>query len=75
MEYDCPMNAADEMESLHVKLQELKVEHRDLDTAVAQLLAAPPADDLMLRRMKKRKLQIKDQIARIEAQLEPDIPA
>lgn len=75
MEYDCAMNAADEMESLHVKLQELKVEHRDLDTAVAQLLAAPPADDLMLRRMKKRKLQIKDQIARIEAQLEPDIPA
>ena len=75
MEYHCAMSADENLEGLHIELQELKVEHRDLDTAIYQLLGSPPGDDLMLRRMKKRKLQIKDRIARIEAMLEPDISA
>lgn len=69
------MSAADDVESLLIQLQELRVEHRDLDTAIGQLLAASSGDDLMLRRMKKRRLQIKDRVVRIEAMLEPDIPA
>jgi len=59
-------------ELLHVRLQELRVEHRDLDEVIARLLETPPGDELMLRRLKKRKLQIKDRIAIIERMLEPD---
>lgn len=69
------MQATDEPEKLRARLQALIVEHRDLDEAIAQLLAAPPRDELLLRRMKKRKLQLKDRIALIEGMLEPDIPA
>ena len=65
----------DETETLRLKLQDLTVEHRDLDEAIAHLLATPPKDELILRRMKKRKLQLKDRIALIERMLEPDIPA
>ncbi|HNH36613.1 MAG TPA: YdcH family protein [Rhodocyclaceae bacterium] len=60
-------------ETLRVQLQELKVEHRDLDEAIARLdEAPPPIDELMLRRLKKRKLHLKDRIALIERLLEPD---
>lgn len=65
--------ANDEPETLRVQLQELRIEHRDLDEAIARLEAAPaPADELLLRRMKKRKLQLKDRIAVVERLLEPD---
>lgn len=64
--------ANDEPETLRTQLQELKVEHRDLDEAIERLEATPPHDDLLLRRMKKRKLQLKDRIAVIERLLEPD---
>lgn len=69
------MQATDEPEKLRARLEALIVEHRDLDEALAQLLAAPPRDELLLRRMKKRKLQLKDRIALIEGMLEPDVPA
>ena len=69
------MSETDNMDSYRIKLQELKVEHRDLDAAINHLLAAPPADELMLRRLKKRKLQLKDRITQLEGMLEPDIPA
>jgi hypothetical protein len=69
------MITIDEAESLRNRLQELKVEHRDLDAAIAQLLSVPPGDELLMRRLKKRKLQLKDKITFIEARLEPDIPA
>ncbi len=62
-------------EVLRARLQELRVEHRDLDEAIARLIGAPPADELMLRRLKKRKLHLKDRIALIERMLEPDVPA
>jgi hypothetical protein len=65
------MDTADSPEQLRARLQELAVEHRDLDDAIAQLLATPPKDDLLLRRLKKRKLHLKDRIALIERLLAP----
>ena len=61
--------------TLRAKLSELSVEHRDLDEAIDRLLAAPPKDQLLLRRLKKRKLLLKDRMARIERMLDPDVPA
>lgn len=57
------------------RLITLQLEHRDLDHAIRQLESAPPRDELQVRRMKKRKLVIKDQIVWLERQLEPDEPA
>jgi len=57
------------------QLMELKIEHRDLDVAIARLQADIQADELTVKRMKKRKLQLKDQIARLESDLIPDEPA
>lgn len=65
----------DNPEDLRAHLQELRVEHRDLDEAIARIDTEPPADELLLRRLKKRKLHLKDRIAQIERMLEPDVPA
>lgn len=70
-----PMTCHDDPEILRARLHELRVEHRDLDDAIARLVEAPPQDELMLRRLKKRKLQLKDRIILIEQLLEPDILA
>ena len=63
----------------HVELMQrivaLQIEHRDLDRAIHQLSELPQADRLQLTRMKRRKLLLKDQIAWLERQLDPDIPA
>lgn len=67
--------ANDEPGNLRAQLQELRVEHRDLDGAIDRLEGAPPHDELLLRRLKKRKLHLKDRISQIERLLEPDIPA
>jgi Uncharacterized conserved small protein containing a coiled-coil domain len=72
------MNAHIEMnheEVLRVKLEVLKREHRDLDEAIHALTEAVHSDQLRLVRLKKQKLALKDQIARIEDQLTPDIIA
>lgn len=62
--------------SLSARLATLVTEHRDLDAVIAQIsLAPPPGDELLLRRLKKRKLMLKDRIAIIERLLDPDIPA
>jgi hypothetical protein len=53
----------------------LEIEHRDLDEAIARLIDLPNRDDLLLSRMKKRKLQLKDQILQLKMLLVPDIPA
>ena len=63
-----------EEQSLRVTLAALIEEHRDLDVAIAAM-AGGPNDQLQLTRLKKRKLQLKDQIARIEDQLLPNIIA
>lgn len=64
-----------ELARLVRRLQELREEHRDLDAAIARLQADRQADELLLKRMKKRKLRLKDQIAWIESLLIPDQPA
>jgi hypothetical protein len=60
---------------LRIKLELLLREHRDLDDAISALDAGGRADQLTLRRLKKRKLMLKDHIARIEDELTPDIIA
>jgi hypothetical protein len=62
-------------EVLRIKLELLQREHRDLDDAIAALDAGGRADALTLRRLKKRKLLLKDQIQRISDELTPDIIA
>lgn len=58
-----------------MQLLELQQEHRDLDQVILLLIENPPADELLVRRLKKRKLAIKDRILALEASLVPDIPA
>lgn len=57
------------------RLTELKLEHRDLDEAIARLSADPTVDQLALTRMKKRKLKLKDWIDYLESKLIPDLDA
>ena len=57
------------------RLVQLRQEHRDLDSAIEALRAAPATDQLQLARLKKRKLRLKDEIAQLEDQLIPDIIA
>ena len=57
------------------RINELKIEHRDLDEVIARLSDTPMVDQLQLQRLKKRKLQLKDQIFMLEGQLTHDIPA
>lgn len=56
-------------------LAELRQEHRDLDLAIDRMAQDPRQDQLHLRRLKKRKLKLKDWIARLESQLIPDLDA
>jgi hypothetical protein len=72
------MNASfelDHTEMLRIKLEVLRREHRDLDEAILALGSQVLPDQLMMRRLKKQKLSLKDQIARIEDSLIPDIIA
>ncbi len=65
----------DEIEAIKEKLHQLQVEHRDLDVVIQQLLEEPFHDELRVRRMKKRKLQLKDMIYYYHNLLVPDEPA
>lgn len=62
-------------EVLSVKLEGLRREHRDLDNAISALNETPAPDQLALRRLKIKKLTLKDRIAVVEDQLTPDIIA
>jgi hypothetical protein len=57
---------------LRATLELLRTEHRDLDQAIADLHTAQAGDELLLRRLKKRKLLLRDRIDQIERMLEPD---
>jgi hypothetical protein len=76
---ECPMSnqplSEEEIADIRVLLQELQVEHRDLDQVIAHLIITPPQDELLVRRIKKRKLLLKDRILQLEQMLVPDIPA
>lgn len=65
----------DDIEALREKLVELQREHQDLDDVIDRLATHQPVDFLQLQRLKKRKLQLKDSIQKIESQLLPDIIA
>ncbi|MBJ7415147.1 MAG: DUF465 domain-containing protein [Niveispirillum sp.] len=60
---------------LKEKLAALKTEHRDMDDVIQRLTEQFPVDQLQIQRLKKRKLLLKDMIARLESQLVPDIIA
>ncbi len=63
------------VEEIHRRIVELEVEHRDLDVVIETLVQDGHQDELQLRRLKKRKLQLKDHITLLKMQLVPDIPA
>jgi hypothetical protein len=70
----------DNLHSPQRRLIELRIEHADLDNLIDRLIAQHldplmPDDDLALRRLKKRRLALRDQIARLEAELDPPQPA
>ncbi len=64
-----------ELCDIRTQLHELKIEHRDLDQVIEHLATNPPPDELLVRRLKKRKLLLKDRILILEQLLIPDIPA
>lgn len=68
-------DAMDDQEELRRVLEEMRIEHRDLDDVIARLTEKFPYDQLQLQRLKKRKLGLKDLISRIEDDLNPDIIA
>ena len=57
------------------RIAALEIEHQDLDDVIARLAEHPSQDQLQLRRLKKRKLVLKDTISRLKILLVPDIPA
>jgi hypothetical protein len=57
------------------RLRELRIEHRDLDDVIHRLQMDLYVNEVQLRRLKKRKLMLKDQIARLESELIPDLNA
>lgn len=65
----------EESEALRIRLAELRLEHRDLDEVIARLVHSREIDQLQLVRLKKRKLLVKDTIAKIESRLIPDLNA
>ena len=64
-----------EERDLREELNKLRTEHRELDDEIVALETAGTADQLLIRRLKKRKLTLKDQITSVEDQLTPDIIA
>ncbi|MBV6411115.1 MAG: hypothetical protein GAKPKEKM_01961 [Rhodocyclaceae bacterium] len=73
--HNSPMKESEDIAGLRLRLHEIQVEHRDLDEIIERLIQSPPHDELMLRRLKKRKLLLKDRIALLERLIEPDVPA
>lgn len=65
----------EELNDIRRRVHELRLEHRDLDDAIEQLIALGTFEELKIKRMKKRKLQLKDDIERLENKLIPDILA
>jgi hypothetical protein len=57
------------------QLVELRIEHRDLDTVIDRMVINPGGDELQLKRLKKRKLRLKDMITYLENKLIPDLDA
>ncbi len=70
------MQLLNDVRTLQLRLLELEAEHRELDHLINQLQSESVIrDELQIRRLKKRKLQLKDQITQLQIQLSPDVPA
>jgi hypothetical protein len=69
------MSESVDLEAVRQRLAELAQEHRDLDDVISRLSLEPVQDELQLRRLKKRKLLLKDRIIQLECRLIPDILA
>lgn len=69
------MSQTADVDALKIRIEQLYLEHRDLDDVISHLLETTPYDQLQVQRLKKRKLFVKDQIYVLESQLTPDIPA
>jgi len=65
----------EEIKQIKATIAELQLEHRDLDQLIEQLVRDPAFEELHIKRLKKRKLQLKDQLARLEDDLIPDFLA
>jgi hypothetical protein len=65
----------DPQDTLKRKLAQLQIEHRDLDDVIARITENAPFDQLQIQRLKKRKLMLKDEIARVRSKLVPDVIA
>ncbi|WP_373380000.1 DUF465 domain-containing protein [Cupriavidus nantongensis] len=63
------------LNTLERRIMELQIEHRDLDFLIDRLAGDVIHDELQLRRLKKRRLKLKDAITLLQLQLEPDVPA
>lgn len=63
------------LHSPHRRLIELRIEHADLDDLIDRSANAAPLDDLLVRRLKKRRLRLRDQIAQLEIETQPPEPA
>lgn len=67
--------SADSDQAIKVQIQLLRQDHQDLDAAIQALAITPVPDMLLIARLKRKKLQIRDQIAQLEDRLTPDIIA
>ena len=65
----------EEIEEVAARVDVLKLEHRDLDVAITTLQEQTFVDPMLMRRMKKRKLFLKDMISKLESMMIPDMPA
>lgn len=69
------MTENDSNDEIARRIEQLRVEHRDLDQVIARLADDGHADELQLKRLKKRKLYLKDALQRLESRLIPDLKA
>jgi hypothetical protein len=69
------MNELDDIETLRRRITELQLEHQGLDAMIDSVGPQGTLDELQLRRLKKRRLQIRDTIALLQMRLVPDVPA
>jgi hypothetical protein len=67
--------ADSELEQLQIRLEELRLEHRDLDDVIHRMQMTGGLEQMQLQRLKKRKLRLKEMIVKIEDELIPDILA
>ena len=71
----CSFPVTANLHSPERQLIELRMEHADLDATIDQLASQAPLDELMLQRLKKRRLALRDAMARLQARLSPAEPA